>query len=454
MRGRGGGVAAGIALAIGVAGCGGTPGEDKPAASQQETPAEQVKTDGFDSLGPVTLNAVFSEGSGGPRDAIKKLTEEFEAKYPNVTVKLSFRDFASWIKQAKLAAASDSPPDVFAGNQGYQLDGELVKAGLILPLDEYAKAYGWDQSYTEETLQQFKWTDDGSTFGEGTLWGVAQTGQSTGVFPNKAKLDAAGVDPASLKTFDDFDAALAKLRGSLPADEPVIALGNKDQYGAIHLWGMIQGAYVPAQKIRDWVFQRDGATFDTPGNLTSLQKLKEWADKGYLGRGDSFNARNDSEAAAAFAKGEGALMLGGNWNAATAKEGLGDDAVFFNMPPGESGKMVAIGSASLPMHISAKAKEPDLAAAYLNAITGPDAGQALVDTQQVPAATNGTAEPTDAFGKQVQQGWDQLVEDGGLNLFPDWSSPTMLQTMGQTFQEMLVGRISPQDVISRVQDDW
>ncbi len=443
-----------LLLAIAVAACGGTPGEDKPNEQSEGTPAEAVKTDGFDKLGPVTLKVISGEGSGGPRDALKELTAQFEEKYPNVTVDLSFRDTASWFKQAKLVAASDKPPDVFAGNQGYQVDGELVKAGLILPLDEYAKAYGWDKSYTPETLQQFEWTDDGQTFGEGTLWGVAQSGQSTGVFANKAKLEAAGVDPASMKTFADFEAALPKLKASLPADEPVIALGNKDQYGAIHLWGMVQGAYTPAQDIRDWIFQKDGATFDTPGNLESLQKLKDWADKGYMGRGDSFNARGDSEAAIAFGKGEGAFILGGNWNAATVKDGLGDDAMFFDMPPGDSGKKVAIGSASLPMHISAKTKQPDLAAAYLDAITGPDAGQALVDTQQVPAATNGTAEPSDPFGKEVQEGWDQLVADGGLTLFPDWSSPTMLQTMGQSFQEMLADRTSPEDVISRTQDDW
>ena len=59
----------------------------------------------------------------------------------------------------------------------------------------------------------------------------------------------------------------------------MIALGNKDQYGAIHLWGGIQGAYTPAQDIRDWIFHKDGATFDTEGNLKSLQVLKEWADK-------------------------------------------------------------------------------------------------------------------------------------------------------------------------------
>ena len=397
---------------------------------------------------------ISGEGSGGPREAIKKLTEQFEAKYPNVTVKVGFRDTASWFKQAKLVAASENPPEVFAGNQGFQVDGELVKAGLILPLDEYAKAYGWNDSFTEETLQQFKWSEDGKTFGEGKLWGVAQSGQSTGVFANMAKLRAAGVDPDSLKTFDDFDAALAKLREQLPEDEPVIALGNKDQYGAIHMWGMVQGAYTPAQEMRDWIFHKDGATFDTPGNVKSLAKIKEWADKGYLGPGDSFNARNDAEAAEAFGKGEGALMLGGNWNASIAKDGLGKDAAFFDMPPGESGDTVAIGSASLPMHISTKAENPDLAAAYIDFITGPTAAPALVDTQQVPAATDGTAEPGDPLGQEVKAGWNKLVEDGGLTLYPDWSSPTMLQTMGQTFQELLAGRIPPEEVVSKTQADW
>jgi raffinose/stachyose/melibiose transport system substrate-binding protein len=441
-------------LLIAVAGCGGTPGADKPDQKAAERPASSIKTSGFEDLGPVTVTVISGEGSGGPRQAIKELTKQFEQKYPNVTVKVGFRDTASWFKQAKLVAASENPPDVFAGNQGYQVDGELVKAGLILPLDEYAKAYGWNDSFTPETLQQFKWSDDGSTFGEGKLWGVAQSGQSTGVFANMAKLRKAGVDPEALKTFDDFDAALAKLRDSLPSDEPVIALGNKDQYGAIHMWGMVQGAYTPAQDMRDWIFHKDGATFDTPGNVESLEKIKEWADKGYLGRGDSFNARNDAEAAAAFGKGEGALMLGGNWNASIAKDGLGDDAAFFDMPPGESGKAVAIGSASLSMHISAKSKQPDLAAAYLDFITGPTAGQALVDTQQVPAATDGTAEPGDPLGREVKAGWDKLVEDGGLTLYPDWSSPTMLETMGQSFQELLAGRASAEEVVKRTQSDW
>ena len=83
-------------------------------------------------------------------------------------------------------------------------------------------------------------------------------------------------------------------------------------------------------------------------------------------------------------------MLGGNWNAAIAKDGLGkDDAAFFDMPPGETRQGGGDRLGQRADHISAKSKHPDLAAAYIDFITGPDAGQALVDTQQVPAATDG-----------------------------------------------------------------
>jgi len=440
------------ALALVAAACGGTPGEDKPA--QTTDSSANVRTDGFDSLGNVTLRVVSSETGEGPKKAIQNLSAAFERKYPNVTVDVTYRDFSSWIKQVKLQLSGDNPPDVVAGNQGYQVDGELVKAGLILPLDKYAKAYGWEQSFSDLALQQFKWTRDGRTFGEGTVWGIAQSGQSTGVFTNLAKLREAGVDPASLRTFDDFDKALAKLKATLPASEPVIMLGNKEQYPALHLWGMIQGAYVPAQEVRDWIFHREGKSFDTPGNRTALAKFKEWQDKGYLGRADDYNGRAELDAVSLFAKGRGAFLLGGNWNAQQISDGLGEDASFFAMPPGQSGKRAAIGSASVPIHVSAKTKNPDLAAAYIDFIAGKPAAAELVKTTQVPAILDPGTQPSQRFGQEVAKGWQELVDDGGLTLYHDWSSPTMLETIGQSFQEMLVGRASVDEVVTRIQKDW
>ena len=35
-------------------------------------------------------------------------------------------------------------PDVVEANQGWPDMGQLVKSGLLLPLDNYAQAYGWN----------------------------------------------------------------------------------------------------------------------------------------------------------------------------------------------------------------------------------------------------------------------------------------------------------------------
>jgi TRAP-type mannitol/chloroaromatic compound transport system substrate-binding protein len=54
----------------------------------------------------------------------------------------------------------------------------------------------------------------------------------------------------------------------------------------------------------------------------------------------------------------------------------------------------------------------------------------------------------------VADGWQQLVDAGGLTLYPDWASPTMLETIGQSFQELLANRVSVDQVTKRIQDDW
>ena len=149
-------------------------------------------------------------------------------------------------------------------------------------------------------------------------------------------------------------------------------------------------------------------------------------------------------------------MLGGNWNAATAKDGLGEDAdVLRHAARGRAARRWR--SARRACRCTSPRRRSSRTSRPRTSTSSPARApvEALVDTQQVPAATDGTAEPSDQLGKEVKEGWDQLVEDGGLTLYPDWSSPTMLATMGQSFQEMLAGRDAPRRTsISRTQDDW
>jgi raffinose/stachyose/melibiose transport system substrate-binding protein len=454
---RAGALAAALLAAVAAAGCGSTPGASNNTTSSTSTgttSASTVQTTGFSKLGNITLKVWSADNQDpGPEPVIKELTNEFMAKYPNVKVVLTFKGFTDYIKVVKLALASGSGPDVAEGNQGYQIDGSMVKAGLILPLTPYVKAYGWDKWYSPSTFQQFQWTNDGKTFGQGTVWGVAQFGQSTGIFANTAKLKSMGLSTTPPTSFAAFEQLLAKVRAKLPASQPVINLGNKDGYEVVHLWGMIDGNYASAQEARNWIFHKAGATFATPGNIQALTTLKQWAAANYFGQ--NYNALGENDAAAQFGKGTGVFYMGGNWQAAVIQAGLKNNVEFYNMPPGKSGKEAAIGATSLPWHISAKTKYPDVAAAYINfLINSPNAASQMYKQSQIPSVETAPAAQGDQYLTSIAQGWQRLVKDDGLELFPDWSSPSMFDTMGAAFQKLLVGQSTPQQVAATMQADW
>src|ERR1700743_2292036 len=158
----------------------------------------------------------------GPEPVIKTLVAQFEKKYPNVKVNLTFKDFTDYMKVIQLSLNGNSPRDVSEGNQSYATDALLVKAKLIIPLDKYAAQYGWNKLFSPGEEQQFRWSPDGKQFGTGNLWGVAQFGQSTGLFDNKAKLKSFGVDPNKMPTtFAAFQTMLAKVRAKDPKSDPV-----------------------------------------------------------------------------------------------------------------------------------------------------------------------------------------------------------------------------------------
>jgi raffinose/stachyose/melibiose transport system substrate-binding protein len=409
----------------------------------------------FAHYGNITLKVWSADNQDpGPEPVIKQLSANFSKKYPNVKIELTFKGFTDYMKVIQLALNGNSAPDVAEGNQGFATDALLVKAKLIRPLDSYAKKYGWLRYYTPGTAAQFRWTPDGKTFGKGNLWGVGQFGQSTGIFYNKAKLKQFGYDPAKMPTtFAAFDKMVTAIRAKDDKSDPVIVLGNKDGYESVHAWGMIQGAFTSGSAMRDWIFHKKGASFDNAGNLKALEVLQRWTKANVFG--SDYNAVNENDASAAFAKGKGVFYMGGNWQAAVIKAGLGADAGFMDGPPGTSGKHVAIGSTSLPWHVSAKTKYPDVAAAYTDyLISAPGSAKLMYAQNQIPAIQGAPAAGGDPYLSSVAKGWQTLVKDDGLTLFPDWSSDTMLTTLGTSFQKLMAGRAEPKDVLSEVQSDW
>jgi raffinose/stachyose/melibiose transport system substrate-binding protein len=418
--------------------------------------AARAGSNPFAHYGNITLNVWSADNQDpGPEPVIKALAKSFQKRYPNVTVKLKFYGLTDYLKIIQLGLASGNAPDVAEGNQGFATDSLLVKAKLIRPLDQYAAKYHWYKYYPPGTMAQFRWTPDGKTYGRGNVYGVGQFGQSTGVFYNKAKLRAAGFDPNKMPTtFSGFNKLLAQLRPKIPSDQPLAVIGNKSGYESMHSYGLVQGAYVPAVSVRNWIFHVKGATYETPGNIKALTLYQQWFKNNYFG--NDYNAVDENEAAAAFAKGKGVFYLGGNWQAQVIRAGLGSNVGFMNMPPGPSGKYVAVGATSLPWHVSSKTKYPDVGAAFINwLIAAPGSAKLMYSQNQVPAILGAAKPPKgQAYIASISNGWQQLVRDNGLTLFPDWSTLTMFQYLGSQLQQLTAQRTTPQAMAKAVQGNW
>ena len=333
-----------------------TPGATVDRPTAPPAPA----TTGVPDTGAVTLT-VWDQEYGQVGRVWDQLNTEFEQQYPNVTVKRVKRDFGELKTLLKLAISGPNPPDVIEVNQGWPDMGQLVKAGLLLPLDNYAQAYGWSDRVSQNVLAVSSWTPDGKEFGTGSLFGYTTLGEIVGVYYNRSLLADLGLTlPTTLDEFQG-DLQVAKEAGEVP-----IQFGNNDAFPGIHELAVIQDQLAPVGDLTDFIFGREGdqVSFDTSENLDAATTLQDWAKAGYFTPG--FGGGGYQDAVNNFAKGDGLFMITGNWIVADL-EADNQNFGFFPMPPREAGDPpVSTGGAGFPLSIAATSEHADAAAAYID----------------------------------------------------------------------------------------
>ena len=363
---------------------------------------------------------------------------QFEAANPGVKIETNYLGWDDFMATIKLKMADNNPPDLAHGNQGFTVDGTLIQSGLVIPLDKYSDQYGWKNLFAEGALAEFLWSDDGSTWGSGNLYGVSPVAEDVIVYYNKEKLNSLGLTVPS--TFAEFENALkvSKDAGELP-----IALGGADGWPIIHVWGLVEGAFVDPNQTRSWIFDAKNVQFDTPNRITAASKLADMASAGYFGS-DSLGVGYD-DANAMFINGEGVFNLTGTWMTSDFNSGMGDNVGAFAMPRSNGG-VAGGGSFALPWHISSKASNPDLAAKFLAHLMSNEFVDDLMGVGRVPAQAP-TIDPTSNLQVEVIAASNALIGANAKTFYTDWSTPGMYDTVTQELQKVIGGAASAQEFI-------
>jgi raffinose/stachyose/melibiose transport system substrate-binding protein len=396
----------------------------------------------------VTLLVWDQEVRGGQNAALTKLNAAFQKKYPNIKINRVAKSFTDLQATLKLAASGPNPPDVVEANNGYSAMGPLVKANLLLSLNKYAAKYGWRSRYSTGVLRMNQFTADAKNFGTGNLYGLPMTGEIVGVYYNKSKLRKLGLKVPA--TFGAFQQALSKAKA---AGETPIQFGNLDKWPGIHEFEELMLQSVAKGYARSWVFGTGGGKtkFDTKGTVAAATMLQTWAKNGYFTNGYSGLDYNGSWQG--FGKGNGVFLITGSWETSDLKKALGKNVGFFLLPAPGGKPLSTLGGEGLPWSISAKTKNADAAATYLNFLTSGPSEQVVANNGQL-TATKARVRVPSGLDTEVYKALVKANAQDAVVPYLDWATPTMYDTITAAIQKLMAGKDTPSSFAKTVQSDY
>jgi len=424
----------------------GAPATTATATSAPETevptepPAATLPNCGTD---PIVMKVVFETGWDMPT----QLTEEFTRQFPNVTWDISMEQFANLITTTPMLLTSDNPPDLIR----LPTMVTFAQDGLLKNLDEYAEAFGWND-WPVPQLNQNR-LDENWIRGSGTLYAMGLNYSMTGVFYNKTLAAQIGMTEPP-QTVAEFEALLAAAKAA--GLQPIMQWGSaKSGMGLAFPLQNLMAAYGPVEPINDWIFQKPGASIDTPTNLIAAQHLQDWIENGYFP--PDINAIEYTDAASRFGNGEGVFTFNGDWQNGGYDAAMPGNVGFFLFPPAEAGGGYAAMSAPLTFGIAASAEHADCAAFFFNwAATNETARQINVDGMgSNPGGPADASVPTVAAGSVTI---DTLAAgpmlSGAMDFIANATSSIFAQGWTPELQKLVAGEIDAAELLRAVQAEY
>ncbi|MFE3452507.1 ABC transporter substrate-binding protein [Nonomuraea sp. NPDC059194] len=312
--------------------------------------------------------------------AVEAATKEFEAANPNIDVRL-VPGTPSYEQDMKVRLASRDVPDVF-NTHGWSRDRYKE---FLIPLSDQP----WADKLNPALDKAMRDTDR-------KFYALPFDTQVSGFSYNVSVLADNGIDPASLTTWEAFDAACAKLKavGIIP-----IGASGKDGWTGGNLADWLATSHYDAAELKSL----DAGTFDAAAYKPVLEQLSSWRKEGFFNK--DYSSATGTDLTRLLATGKIAFTSHGPGVAPAAQEINPDVKLGFMPIPSSvigpflvSGEATAFGAAKGGAH----SKE---ALAYLEFLAQPKTLSKLAGTF---GATPGLTSATSDLG-MMQASYDRWV---------------------------------------------
>jgi len=245
----------------------------------------------------------------------KDVIAAFEKIHPGVDVSFEYLSNEAYKQKLTTLLQSSQKPDIIFSWAGGVLR-QQAEAGVLADITAAEKG-AWANTFSPTSVDAF--TIDGKLFG-------VPMGASEVVFwANKDLAAKAGIDLGSIKTWDDFLAAVkkAKAAGITP-----IAVGGKDKWPLHFYYGYLMTREAGAQGFADAIAGK-GAGFSAPAFVKAGEDFKALVDLKPFQTG--YMDTTFEQATGMFGDGKALFHFMGDWDYGTSKQnsatgkGIADD---------------------------------------------------------------------------------------------------------------------------------
>ncbi|MEO6014383.1 MAG: extracellular solute-binding protein [Devosia sp.] len=254
--------------------------------------------------------------TGNDKPLLEQAAKEFMAANPGITVELPTLENEAFKAKLVTLLQTNEAPDII-NSWGGGVFYEQARAGVLRPVDDILTKEAKDAVGTAGIAAY--------TAPDGHIYGLARDVSEVVLWYNKALFTQAGVDPASLATWDGFLAAVKtfKEKGITP-----LALGGKDKWPA-HFWWSKLVVRLAGQDLFNKAAAGEGDGFAGAPFVKAGEYFLQLAQLEPFQPG--FAAATYGDASGYFGDGKAAMHLMGDWDysvmkdSSASKAGLPDD---------------------------------------------------------------------------------------------------------------------------------
>ena len=260
----------------------------------------------------ITIHTRWDEADvSGP--LYQAIVDGFMEEYPGITVEcINIPTESEWLNsESVLMSDPASMPNILQEYGGSRVAG-YIEQNLIVNMDPYYEQYPeWEERFNSLGNSLTDYT----SFGYEGTYGIPYTAYQIELFYNEDILNENGIDPASIKSWDDLMAACETLKAN--GVQP-FEMGEMDDYRFGHLHSMLNYKTYGCE-VAEQLGTRE-MTYDSEEQIAIYNMIKEAVDKGYLGT--NLLGNDDGQERSIFNTGGCAFLFMGTWYCAEDHSGL------------------------------------------------------------------------------------------------------------------------------------